>query len=41
MADVPVKAHDDACDALRYAVMAFAPSDNPFSIRLSSAGGVA
>jgi hypothetical protein len=22
MADVPTKAHDDACDALRYAVMA-------------------
>lgn len=41
MADAPVKAHDDACDALRYAVMAFAPSDNPWSRELSNAGGVA
>jgi PBSX family phage terminase large subunit len=41
MADAPVKAHDDACDALRYGVMAFAPSDNPWARRLSSAGGIA
>jgi PBSX family phage terminase large subunit len=41
-ADIPLKAHDDACDALRYAVMAHVgPSDNPWSIPLSSASGVA
>jgi hypothetical protein len=27
--DAPIKAHDDACDALRYAVMAHALPDEP------------
>lgn len=39
--EVPIDINDDACDALRYAVMAFEPNkDNPWA-SLSSAGGVA
>jgi PBSX family phage terminase large subunit len=41
MADAPLKTHDDACDALRYAVMAFTRSDNPWARQLSCAGGIA
>ena len=37
----PVEVGDDACDALRYAVMSFGPGANPFAQPLSSAGGVA
>lgn len=37
----PVEVNDDACDALRYAVMAFEPDPNNPWAALSSAGGVA
>ena len=37
----PIEVGDDACDALRYAVMSFGPGANPFAQPLSSAGGIA
>jgi phage terminase large subunit len=37
----PIEINDDACDALRYGVMSFGPGTNPFSIPMSSAGGIA
>ena len=41
LTEKPVEINDDACDALRYAVMAFeADPDNPW-MSLRSAGGVA
>ena len=41
LTEKPIEINDDACDALRYAVMAFEPDDaNPWA-NLVSAGGVA
>ena len=41
LTEQPIEINDDACDALRYAVMAFEPDgDNPWA-SLSSAGGMA